>query len=172
MAHQRARTVNNARAGARCCSTSANVPVGQTRWTQRQVRLRQITTTGRAKQGTSIKRCSRRPWLYAITAHEGQPTGPGGGDSTVICNRPAPASTAMTWKPSSPTSTSQRSQYPAPSRATEGQGGAVGSAMSRSSLEQVAWSLLILRASTPTPHTTPDATAPEQPPHHRYEEPL
>ena len=73
--------VSSARGAARSSCCSVNAPAEQDGSSHRQVRLRQISSTGRPKQGTSTSRTSRRPWLWTTTPHVGQPT-TCGGDST------------------------------------------------------------------------------------------
>ena len=82
MAHQHARTVNKPRGRQTRSSCSVNDRPGQAGSRHRQVRFRHTTRTGRPKQGASTSTTVRRPWLAAITPHNGQPIG-AGGDSTV-----------------------------------------------------------------------------------------
>ena len=66
------------RGRATCSSCSVKTFVGHDGSTQRQVRLRQISRTGRSKHGASTSTTSRRPWLPAMTPHVGQThRGPG-----------------------------------------------------------------------------------------------
>ncbi len=112
MAHQHARVVSRARVRARVSACSVNVPTGHTGSVQVQVRLRQRSRTARPNAGMSTRSWTLRPWLSATTPHARHPI-VSGIDSTVTINPLPPSSrvTATTWKPSRPTSTSQRSQY-------------------------------------------------------------
>lgn len=89
-AHQRARVVSSARGRATPSRRSVNTPTGHAGSGPDQVRLRHTTRTGRPNDGASIRTCSRRPWLRAMTPHRAQPIGPGG-DSTTTRNRPSSA---------------------------------------------------------------------------------
>jgi len=112
IAHQHALLVSNARGGATSGSCSVNAFVGHDGSSHRQIRLRHTSFTGRSRHGASASTTSRRPWLPAITPQEVQPIG-AGDDSTPTLSRPTPwsNSTAVTCRPPSPTSRSQREQY-------------------------------------------------------------
>lgn len=84
IAHQHARTVSNALGPARSACCSVNDLAGHFSSAQRQVRLRHTSRTGRPKQGTSIRRTSRRPWLCAITAQRLSLTTPTAGTKSRI----------------------------------------------------------------------------------------
>jgi hypothetical protein len=75
IAHQHARVVSSARGAATWWACSVNTFVGHDGSSQRQVRLRQISRTGRSKHGASTRCTLRRPWLSAITPHVWQPMG-------------------------------------------------------------------------------------------------
>lgn len=72
VAHDTARTVSFARAGANGCA-SLNERTGQLASTQRQSRLDHRSCTGRPNAGASASRCSLRPRLSANTPQPRQP---------------------------------------------------------------------------------------------------
>lgn len=111
IAHQHARVVSNARGAATSASCSVKTLVGHDNSSQRQVRLRHTNWTGRSKHGASTSVTSRRPWLYAITPHIGQPITAGGDSTCTVSSPTSPSNTThVTCRPPRPTSTSQREQ--------------------------------------------------------------
>ena len=114
MAHQHARVVTSARGRARSSCCSVKDPAGQVGSAQHQVRLRQTSSTGLPKHGTSTRRTVRRPWPCATTPHEAQQPSSRAWDSTStrphVPRRPIRSLTSTTWNPSSPTSRSHREQ--------------------------------------------------------------
>ncbi len=78
--------VSSARGAATSSSCSVNTFLGQAGSSQRQVRLRHTSFTGRSKQGASTSTTSRRPWLCAITPQVLQPIG-AAADSTATATR-------------------------------------------------------------------------------------
>ena len=108
-AHPHARVVSSARGRATSSCCSVHDRAGHRGSAHRQVRLRQTGRTGRPKHGTSTSTTSRRPWLATITPQLRQLV-TAATDSTTTRSRSSYRSTPMTWKPSSPTNRSHRSQ--------------------------------------------------------------
>jgi hypothetical protein len=67
-----ARTVSTARGGAMSW-VSLNTPIGHAGSRQRHIRFSHRTIVTRPRQGASCSIRGRRPWLAAITPHDGQP---------------------------------------------------------------------------------------------------
>ena len=134
---------------------SVSTPPGQSGSAQRQVRLRQVSSTGRPKHGVSISRTSRRPWLRITTPQTRQPW-TRADDCTLTRRkgprRPVTSSTKVTCSPSNPTSRSQREQE---NSAEQAPVDALGSVTGRG-FGSRAWSLSILRRPRPpAPQVTP-----------------
>jgi hypothetical protein len=97
-----ARSVSTAR-GPIAATRSVQVRTLQAGSRQRQMRLRQTSTTGRPPIGRSRTHTRRRPWA---SAHTPQPTQPTTGTfvCTSSCHSPPPTRAARTSTPSRPSS--------------------------------------------------------------------